>query len=377
MLVRLHEVVDREVVLAVVEPRAAPDDLLELDHRVDRPHQHDVADVAGIHAGRELLRGGQDRRDGLLVVLEVAQVLLAERAVVGGHALAVVRVVARLHLVDEVAHGQRVILRGAEDQRLLALVDLLHEDLHAVRFALLDLDDLVEVGLRVALARLDLALDHCVVGRVDVLVERRGDLLHLERRQEAVVDAVLERVDVDRLAEVGVGVDVVLALGRGGQAELHGGREVVEDAAPVAFVVRAAAMALVDDDEVEEVRRILAEVGRGLAVLRRAAHEGLEDREEQAAVLRHLALLADVLRLDPHQRILGEGGEGVVGLIGEDVAVGEEQDARAARRLAAQVPAAVEQLPGDLGRNYGVTHSFPPRVDNFVWPMDITPDFGF
>ena len=36
MLVRLHEVVDREVVLAVVEPRAAPDDLLELDHRVDR-----------------------------------------------------------------------------------------------------------------------------------------------------------------------------------------------------------------------------------------------------------------------------------------------------------------------------------------------------
>jgi hypothetical protein len=135
---------------------------------------------------------------------------------------------------------------------------------------------------------------HRVVGRVDVVVQRRGDLLHLERRQEAVVDAVLERVDVDRLAEVGVGVHVVLALGRGGQAELHGGREVVQDAAPVALVVRAAAMALVDDDEVEEVRRILAEVGRRLAVLGRPAHEGLEDGEEQAAVLRHLALLADV-----------------------------------------------------------------------------------
>ena len=56
------------------------------------------------------------------------------------------------------------------------------------------------------------------------------------------------------------------ALRRGGQAELHGGREIFEDVAPVAFVVRAAAMALVDDDEVEEVRRIVAEVGRGLAV---------------------------------------------------------------------------------------------------------------
>ena len=44
----------------------------------------------------------------------------------------------------------------------------------------------------------------------------------------------------------------------------------------------------------------------------------------------------------------GKAREGVVGLIGQDVAVGEEQDARPARRLAAQVPAAVEQLPGDL-----------------------------
>ena len=113
-------------------------------------------------------------------------------------------------------------------------------------------------------------------------------------------------------------------------------------------------MALVDDDEIEEVRRIFAEIGRRLAVLRRPAHEGLEDGEEQAAVLRHLALLADVLRLDPHQRVFGKGGKGVVGLIGENVAVGEEQNARAARRLAAQVPAAVEQLPRDLKRDEGL-----------------------
>ena len=71
----------------------------------------------------------------------------------------------------------------------------------------------------------DLALDHRVVRRVDVLIERGRNLLHLERRQEAVVDAFLERVDVDRLAEVRVGVDVVLALRRRGQTELHGRRE--------------------------------------------------------------------------------------------------------------------------------------------------------
>src|ERR1700676_1865555 len=49
MMMRLHEVVDREVVLAVEQARAASDDLLELDHRVNRAHQDDVADVASVN----------------------------------------------------------------------------------------------------------------------------------------------------------------------------------------------------------------------------------------------------------------------------------------------------------------------------------------
>ena len=89
-----------------------------------------------------------------------------------------------------------MILGGAENQRLLALIDRIHEELHAVGFALFDLDDLVEVLLLVAFACLGFALDELIIGRVHVLVERRGDLLDLERRQKAVVDALLQRVDV-------------------------------------------------------------------------------------------------------------------------------------------------------------------------------------
>src|ERR1019366_5830971 len=106
VIVRLHEIVDGEVILPVIEPRAAPDDLLELDHGIHRPHEHDVADIARVHAGRELLRGGEDGGNALLVVLKIAQVLLAERAVVGRDPLAVIRIATGLHLVDEVAHGQ-------------------------------------------------------------------------------------------------------------------------------------------------------------------------------------------------------------------------------------------------------------------------------
>ena len=108
--------------------------------------------------------------------------LLAQCAVVGCHALAVMRVGAGLVLVDQVTYCQRVFLRGAEHQRLFALVDHLHQFFDAVFLALPDFDDLVEVRLHVALARLYLALDQRVVGGIDVFVQRGCNLHHFEGR---------------------------------------------------------------------------------------------------------------------------------------------------------------------------------------------------
>ena len=116
-------------------------------------------------------------------------------------------------------------------------------------------------------------------------------------------------------------------------------------------------MALVNDDEIEEVRRVFPKIGRRLAILRRARHKGLEDGKEQAAILRHFAFLADVGRLDSHQRIFRERGEGVVSLVRQNVPVGEEEDAWASRRLAAQAPAGVKEFPRDLKRDEGLACS--------------------
>lgn len=51
MMVGLHEVIDGEVVLTVIEPGTTADDLFELDNLVDRPHQDNVADITGVHPG--------------------------------------------------------------------------------------------------------------------------------------------------------------------------------------------------------------------------------------------------------------------------------------------------------------------------------------
>jgi hypothetical protein len=54
---------------------------------------------------------------------------------------------------------------------------------------------------------------------------------------------------------------------------MHRRREILQDATPTALLPRTAAMAFVDHDEVEEVRWLLAEIRRWVAVLVAAGHE--------------------------------------------------------------------------------------------------------
>ena len=112
-------------------------------------------------------------------------------------------------------------------------------------------------------------------------------------------------------------------------------------------------MAFVDDDEVEEVARVLTEVRLATAL----AHEGLENREEDAAVHRDGLLLRDRRRIDPHERVLREGRERIECLIGEHVAVCQEQDPRAAASVTVEVPTGVEELPRELERDVGFARS--------------------
>jgi hypothetical protein len=92
-----------------------------------------------------------------------------------------------------------------------------------------------------------------------------------------------------------------------------------------------------------------------------------------AAVLRQAAFLADGLGVDPHERVFREGRERIVGLVGEDVAVGKEQDAWSAGGLGfalpvGEVPPAPEQLPGELEGNEGLAGAGRERQQDTVLP---------
>src|SRR5262245_30140810 len=223
-----------------------------------------------------------------------------QSTVICRNAVAVVRVSARLHLVDEITDCEGVELACAEHERFLLLVDLFHEDFNTLSLPLFDLNDPVEVLLLVESAALDFALDELVIGSVEILIQRSGDLLQAKRREESVVNALTEGVDINRLAEVAVRIDVLVTLRGCGEAELHRRREVIQYPPPGALVVSAAAVTLINDNEIEEVGRVLAEVGRRFAVLGRSAHKRLKDREEHAPILGHTPFLTNIVGRNPH-----------------------------------------------------------------------------
>ena len=97
-------------------------------------------------------------------------------------------------------------------------------------------------------------------------------------------------------------------------------------------------MALVHDDEIEEIgRELLVEPGAVFVL-----GDGLVGREIHLAALHHLAVLDLVAGL-------AEGDEGfVLGIVHEDIAVGEEEDLGVADGVAGAVPAGLPKFVAEL-----------------------------
>ena len=157
------------------------------------------------------------------------------------------------------------------------------------------------------------------------------------RSKETILDALAQGVLVDRIAEIQIGVTVVLAQRGGRHAELICWLEPFEDFPPVGIITGAAAMTFVHDHQIEKVAGELL-VKRGTVGI---ARKSLIDREIHLPAFHHLT------GLDLVAGIPERGEDAVLRIVHQDVAVGEEQDLRPAV-LAGAVPAGVPEFPTDL-----------------------------
>ena len=364
-----------EEVFAVVVAEAAPppDDLLELDDGVDHAGQHDVLAGGNVHAGRQQLRRGENHGDVLVHVLEVAQVAAPDVALVGRHPADVVGVLLDqigVQVVQLPPHLVGVFLIDAEHDGLGEAIRPLQEVGNAAgdglgagqqRHGPLEILGLVLLVGNLAAKAVEFAPARPpaqgVVGGHDPVDPVGG--------QEAVFDPLPQAVGVDGVAEVGVGVDVHVALGRGRQPKLVGRLEVFENLAPTAFVPSTAPMALVHDDEVEEVGRVLAVQARAVLVPR----DGLIDGEVD------FPPLADLAGRDLPAGI-AEGHKGLVlRVVNEDVAIGKVENLGPAV-LARAVPPSVPEFPADLESDECLPGASRHREQHPPLPFDQPPRPG-
>src|SRR5206468_9228293 len=84
-------------------------------------------------------------------------------------------------------------------------------------------------------------------------IDRRDDPMNPIGREEPILYASAQAVGVQGIAEVLVGIAVVLAQRRRRRPQLACRLKLLENLPPVALIAGAPAMTLVDDDEVEKV----------------------------------------------------------------------------------------------------------------------------
>ena len=85
-------------------------------------------------------------------------------------------------------------------------------------------------------------------------VPLRDDAVDAVGREESVLNSLSKAVFIDRITKIDIRVARLVAQRRRRHAELVGRLKVGEDLTPGAVLTRAAAVALVHDDQVEEVR---------------------------------------------------------------------------------------------------------------------------
>ena len=276
------EVHDGEVAFAVffVDAGASADDLFEFDHRADIAIEHYEFAGLRVYPGGHELGGGGDYRVAGFGVYEVVK-LYPTLGVVAGY----------LHYVFAVARHEVAIGVGEGGSHALGVVDVDAEDdgfgkavglVEKFGYSLGDglgafvYDQVFIVVFEVVNAVFD-------AGAVLVLgvvlwapafeVDIEADAQDFVGREKTILDALLERIGIDGVAEVIAAGDGAGFFGGGGEADMGGLVEVVQDCAPDAIGGSATTVAFVNHYQVEEAGAELAVGVCGLVVVGEALVE--------------------------------------------------------------------------------------------------------
>lgn len=197
------------------------------------------------------------------------------------------------------------------------------------------------------------------------------DPLDLEWREESIIDPLSEGIFVDRLAKIVVGIHIIISLRSCSESEVDGRGEVAEDLCPVTIFSRTTSMTLIDDDEIEKISLVAIVVWfedflrispQGVLsffkihlILARSSRECLIDCKEDIRIRRdNASFLLDKFPIDLDTVFL-QRVECIHRLIHEDIAIGEDEDARSTSADPIARPPRLKELVCDLKSNHCLT----------------------
>src|SRR5262245_21368492 len=100
-------------------------------------------------------------------------------------------------------------LIGTKYNGLMLLVRFIQIKLYPLFLPLLYFYDAVEIFLFIYLAFFDFTHQNCIIRCVHIVINCGFYAAHLKRCEESIIDALLERIGIDRLAEIQIGIYIV------------------------------------------------------------------------------------------------------------------------------------------------------------------------
>ena len=124
-----------------------------------------------------------------------------------------------MQTIYHVAHLGSMMLSRTEYQGLFHGVYQTHKFLHTGFVTLANLDvTLVEILFRIGLEHIHLATHHCIIGGVVIIVDGTLHVDVTERRQETIVNTLLQGIFISMVCKVTVGIGILVYTRSSGQA---------------------------------------------------------------------------------------------------------------------------------------------------------------
>ena len=179
----------------------------------------------------------------------------------------------------------------------------------------------VEILLSICLTLLNFACQNLILRTVDIVINGTLHFAVAEWGKESICNALFERILIYRISKVTICISIYLSSWCSSQTNLHSTVKILQYASPITLILCTSSVALVNDNQVEEVFWILTK--ETLVILSR--HKCLEYGEEHRTICWNLSTLANRVGFYAHKRILLKTKESIERLISKGISVSKEE----------------------------------------------------